>query len=123
MEPKNPGKIKSKRETKSNSSPFIAGTASGPDPLEGQSARSGNNFSTNYGSDNVTTLKVVVLGNPNADRIKFDLKLDKTAAKDSTWQSGIGNGSTFGYESHTKVYVANPTNAGGTSFSVQLVSA
>ncbi len=74
-------------------------------PWSGQKERSSENFSTKGLGKGSHILWSCPEG------ISFDVKIDKTAATDPVYASGLKNGSITPYKAEDKMYIANPKNA------------
>lgn len=96
----------------------IASITSGPAPQKGQSHRSSGNFAVETIPPNTTALLWTISGNPNADRITFNVMKDISVGKDPTVFPDVSNGHKTKLETARSFYIADPRQANGKDFTV-----
>ncbi len=98
----------------------IASVTSQPAPQEGQEHRSSGSFSTEDAPSGTKKLQWYVTENDHFETIEFDVMKDKKLQRDPVVFSKIKSGDVTDYKSDRQLYIANPTNAGGKTFIVQV---
>jgi hypothetical protein len=89
-------------------------------PQDGQKHRSSGNFSTQDAPSGTKKLQWYVTESDAFDSVEFDVMEDRKLKHDPVVFSGLKNGAITEYKSDRQLYIANPANAGGKTFVVQV---
>lgn len=89
-------------------------------PQHKQKHRSSADFGTESAPSGTEQLLFMVdpTSNPNYDQITFKVKQDISLWPDPDIYKNVGNNTKVTYHSHRKLYIADPENTGGQSFTV-----
>lgn len=101
----------------------ICSVTSDPSPQHDQKHRSSGNFSTQEAPDGTKQIQWFVTENDNFSKIEFDVMEDHNSIfdrKDPVVFSKVKNETITKYKGSRQLYIANPSNAGGKTFIVQV---
>ncbi|WP_201763458.1 phosphatidylinositol-specific phospholipase C domain-containing protein [Chengkuizengella marina] len=99
---------------------LIASITSNGGPQPGQKHRSSHNFSTVNIPSGTEKLYWEVVNNSNTDAIRFRVKEDVSIWTDPIIFNSLSSGSYTGIIRNGKLYIADPSNTGGNSFTVKV---
>ncbi|SMD16283.1 Ca2+-dependent phosphoinositide-specific phospholipase C [Sporomusa malonica] len=102
--------------------PLVGQVSSHYEPKHDQHHRSSDNFSTNDVNEDSIKLywEIDKTTNSHADEIEFDVMEDKNNKIDPTIFSNLRSGSWTKVKRSSKLYIANPNNAGNEDFTVKV---
>ncbi|NBI27964.1 DeoR family transcriptional regulator [Chengkuizengella sp. YPA3-1-1] len=98
----------------------MASITSNGGPQPGQKHRSSHNFSTVNIPSGTEKLYWEVVNNSNTDAIRFRVKEDVSIWTDPIIFNSLSSGSYTGIIRNGKLYIADPSNTGGNSFTVKV---
>ncbi|OEH93875.1 hypothetical protein BFG57_10980 [Bacillus solimangrovi] len=101
---------------------LIATIDSEGSPQSGQKHRSSNNFKIEDIPSNTEKLYWEITENDKSDVISFSVKEDVTILTDPIIFNSLKNGSYTEVVKNDSVYIADPKNTGGKSFTVNVYS-
>ena len=101
----------------------IASVTSEGQPQEGQKHRSSGNFSTEGVPGGFNKFYWEITGTEKPESIKFNVKRDKSVAKDPVEYEDLKDGSVTEIKEHRSLYIADPKGSYGGDFIVTVYAA